>query len=72
MKNKNFFTMLAVVFWGSLSCAEDMALDGPDAAASIIEADSSGDVKSMSMPPEMLTSAEPTAELLWMRKKNLP
>ncbi len=54
---KNLFTALLALHWAAFSYAEDEALDGPEAAASIIEADPSGDVKSALRPTEMPASA---------------
>lgn len=58
MNKKSVFAVLSAVSLVALSYAEDEALDGPEAAASIVEADPSGHVKAANMSTETTVSAE--------------
>ena len=58
INKKNLFTVLSALSWIAFSYAEEEALDGPEAAASIVEAGPSGEVKSTPASPETSSSAE--------------
>jgi len=61
MNKKNVFTVLSALSWIAFSHAQDEALDGPEAAASIVEAGPSGEVKSTPAPTEDPSPAEYSA-----------